>query len=489
MYAGEATRRRCILDHEKTTPKDVNEYPTATELARSIREHEVSAAEVMEHHLERIGEWNPRINAIVTLLPEQAMERARAADEKFRRGKEVGPLHGLPVAHKDLVPTKGVRTTYGSSVYSNHVPDADALIVERLRKAGAITVGKTNTPEFGAGSQTFNKVFGATVNPYDTTKTCGGSSGGAAAALACGMLPIADGSDVGGSLRNPASFCNIVGMRPSVGRVPSWPGLAAWFPLATEGPMARTVDDVALMLSAMAGPDPRSPVALPEPGAVFADPLDRDFSGVRVAWSPDLGGIPVDPQVTAVIEKALPVFENLGCAMEVAESDFSGADEIFTTWRAWYYELNYGHLLRDHRDKLKGTVVWNIEAGQRLTGPQLGRAEKQRTELYHRVREFMEVYEFLILPVVQVPPFDVDQPYVTEINGIEMSNYIEWMKSCYYITVTGLPAISVPCGFTPEGLPIGLQIVGRYRDDLGVLQLARAFEQATRFGQRRPTVV
>jgi len=489
MYAGEATRRRCILDHEKTTPKDVNEYPTATELARSIREPEVSAAEVMEHHLERIGEWNPRINAIVTLLPEQAMERARAADEKFRRGEEVGPLHGLPVAHKDLVPTKGVRTTYGSSVYSNHVPDADALIVERLRKAGAITVGKTNTPEFEAGSQTFNKVFGATVNPYDTTKTCGGSSGGAAAALACGMLPIADGSDVGGSLRNPASFCNVVGMRPSVGRVPSWPGVAAWFPLATEGPMARTVDDVALMLSAMAGPDPRSPVALPEPGAVFANPLDRDFSGVRVAWSPDLGGIPVDPRVTAVIEKALPVFENLGCGIEAAEPDLSGADEIFTSWRAWYYELNYGHLLRDHRDKLKDTVVWNIEAGQRLTGPQLGRAEKQRTELYHRVRKFMEVYEFLILPVVQVPPFDVNQPYVTEIDGVKMSNYIEWMKSCYYITATGLPAISVPCGFTAEGLPVGVQIVGRYHDDLGVLQLARAFERATGFGERRPPIL
>ena len=489
MYAGEATRRRCVLDHEKTTPKDVSECPTATDLARSIREREVSAAEVMEHHLERIGEWNPRINAIVTLLPEQAMERARAADEKFRRGEEVGPLHGLPVAHKDLVPTKGVRTTYGSSVYSNHVPDVDALIVERLRKAGAIMVGKTNTPEFGAGSQTFNKVFGATVNPYDTTKTCGGSSGGAAAALACGMLPIADGSDVGGSLRNPASFCNIVGMRPSVGRVPSWPGVAAWFPLATEGPMARTVDDVALMLSAMAGPDPRSPVALPEPGAVFANPLDRDFSGVRVAWSPDLGGIPVDPRVTAVIEKALPVFENLGCGIEAAEPDLSGADEIFATWRAWYYELNYGHVLKDYRDELKDTVVWNIEAGRRLTGPQLGRAEKQRTELYHRVREFTEVYEFLILPVVQVPPFDVNQPYVTEIDGVKMSNYIEWMKSCYYITATGLPAISVPCGFTAEGLPVGVQIVGRYHDDLGVLQLARAFERATGFGERRPPIL
>ena len=441
---------------------------------------------MMERHLKRIEEWNPRINAIVTLLPEQAMEGARAADERLSRGEEVGPLHGLPVAHKDLVPTKGVRTTYGSSVYKDHVPDADALIVERLRNAGAIMVGKTNTPEFGAGSQTFNKVFGATVNPYDTTKTCGGSSGGAAAALACGMLPIADGSDVGGSLRNPASFCNVVGMRTSVGRVPSWPGDAAWFPLATEGPMARNVDDVALMLSAIAGPDPRSPVSLPKPGAAFADPPERDFSAVRLAWSPDFGGIPVDARVTEVLEKALPVFGDLGCQIDSAEPDFSGADEVFTTWRAWYYELKYGHLLKDHRDELKDTVVWNIEAGQRLTGPQLGEAEKRRTELYRRMREFMETYEFLILPVVQVPPFDVEQPYITEINGVEMRNYIEWMKSCYYITATGLPAISVPGGFTAEGLPVGVQIVGRYHDDLGVLQLARTFERATGFGERRP---
>ncbi len=474
------------MDNEKLMPDSEVCLLTATEIVRRIREREISAAEVMEAHLSRMEKLNPQVNAIVTLLPERAMEQARAADERRGRGETAGPLHGLPVAHKDLVPTEGVRTTYGSSVYKDHVPEADALIVERLRDAGAIMIGKTNTPEFGAGSQTFNKVFGATVNPYDTSKTCGGSSGGAAVALACGMLPIADGSDVGGSLRNPASFCNVVGMRPSVGRVPSWPGVAAWFPLATEGPMARTVGDVALMLSAMAGPDPRSPAALPEPGAAFADPPERDFSGVRLAWSPDLGGLPVDARVTAVLEESLPVFEDLGCRIEAAEPDFSGADEIFTTWRAWYYELNYGHLLKDHRDELKDTVVWNIEAGQRLTGPQLGQAEKRRTELYHRMREFMETHEFLILPVSQVPPFDVDQPYVTEINGVEMSNYIEWMKSCYYITVTGLPAISVPCGFTPEGLPVGVQIVGRYRDDLGVLQLARAFERATRVGERRP---
>lgn len=462
---------------------------TATELARRIRYRDLSAVEVMGAHLARIEEINPRVNAIVTLLPEQAMEAARAADEKLARGEEVGPLHGLPVAHKDLVPTKGVRTTFGSRAYEDHIPDHDALIVERLREAGAIMVGKTNTPEFGAGSQTFNEVFGATRNPYDTTKTCGGSSGGAAVTLACGMLPIADGSDVGGSLRNPASFCNVVGMRPSVGRVPSWPGIAAWFPLAVEGPMARTVDDVALMISAMAGPDPRSPVSLPEPGASFADPPERDFSGVRVAWSRDLGGVPVDPRVTSVLEEARPVFESLGCVVEEGEPDFSGADGIFMAWRAWYYELSYGHLLDEHRGELKDTVVWNIEEGQKLTGPQLGRAEKKRTELYHRLRRYMETHEFLVLPVSQVPPFDIELPYVTEINGVEMGSYIEWMRSCYYVTVTGHPAISVPCGFTPEGLPVGVQIVGRYRDDLGVLQLARAFEQATRFGERRPRTV
>jgi len=303
------------------------------------------------------------------------------------------------------------------------------------------------------------------------------------------MLPIADGSDIGGSLRNPASFCNVVGMRPSVGRVPSWPSVAAWFPLAVEGPMARTVGDAALMLSAMAGPDPRSPVSLPEPGENFAYPPERDFAGTRIAWSRDLGGVPVDPRVTAVLEEARPVFEGLGCVVEAGEPDFSGANEIFMSWRAWYYELAYGKLLRDHRDELKDTVIWNIEEGQKLTGPQLGDAERKRTELYHRVRKFMESREFLILPVAQVPPFDVEQPYVTQINGVEMGNYIEWMKSCYYVTVTGLPAISVPCGFTSDGLPVGVQIVGRYRDDLGVLQLARAFERATDFGKRRPPVV
>jgi amidase len=458
----------------------------ATELARRIRKKDLSVRDVMAAHLAQIERLNPKLNALVTLVPEQAMEQAKKADEALAKNKEVGPLHGLPVGHKDLFLTQGIRTTFGSPVFKDFVPDHDALIVERLKKAGAITVGKTNTPEFGAGSQTYNEVFGETPNPYDLTKTCGGSSGGAAVALATGMLPIADGSDFASSLRNPANFCNVVGFRPSPGRVPSWPCPAAWFPLSVQGPMARTIQDVALILTAIAGPDPRSPIAVAEPTSLFARPLDRDFKGVRVAWSRDLGGLPVDPTVTAVIEAKRDVFRTLGCIIEDTEPDFTGADEIFKAWRAWHFELGYGYLLKDYRDKLKNTIIWNIEEGAKLTGPDLGRAEAKRTELYHRVRQFMETYEFLILPVNQVPPFDLKQRYVTEINGVKMETYIDWMKSCYYISVTGHPAISVPCGFTPEGLPVGVQIVGRHQDDFGVLQLAHAFEQATEFWKRRP---
>ena len=464
-------------------------FLSATELARRIRAKELSATEVMEAHLAQIERVNPKVNAIVTFLPEQALEQARTADEALAHGENVGPLHGLPVAHKDLTLTKGIRTTFGSLVLQDFIPEEDALIVERLKKAGAITIGKTNTPEFGAGSQTYNKVFGETLNPYDTSKTCGGSSGGAAVALACGMMPIADGSDMGGSLRNPASFCNVVGLRPSPGRVPNSPGYVGWYSYAVEGPMARTVQDAALMLSTIAGPDPRSPIAITEPGSQFAQPLERNFKGVNIAWSQDLGLLPVDPQVTKVIEGQRNVFESLGCLIADRQPDFSDADEVFKVWRAWYFELVLSGLLETQRDKLKDSVVWNIEEGMKLTGPQLGAVERKRTELYHRVREFMQTYEFLVLPVSQVPPFDVRQRFIKEINGEKMGTYIDWMKSCYYITTIGFPAISVPCGFTADGLPVGVQIVGRHQDDLGVLQLAYAFEQATGFWKHPPPVV
>ena len=463
-------------------------FLTASEMARLIRSGELSASEVMEAHLSQIERVNPKVNAVVTLLPEQAIQKAQEADQRFRKGDEVGALHGLPIAHKDLILTKGIRTTFGSPIYKDFVPDEDALIVERLRLAGAIAIGKTNTPEFGAGSQTYNEVFGETLNPYDLSKTCGGSSGGAAVGLACGMIPIADGSDNGGSLRNPASFCNVVGFRPSPGRVPSWPNEAAWFPISVQGPMARTVEDVALMLTAIAGPDPRSPISITEPASRFAASLDRDFQDVKVAWSRDLGQLPVDPCVTQVIETQRSTLEDLGCAVEDCQPDFTGADEIFKIWRAWLFELRFARLLKTHPDKVKDTVIWDVQEGQKLTGPQIARAEIKRTKLYHRVRRFMEDYEFLVLPVTQVPPFDVKQRYVSEINGVEMETYIDWMKSCYYISVTGLPTISVPGGFTSDGLPVGIQIVGRHQDDFGVLQLAYVLERATRFWERKPAI-
>ena len=318
------------------------------------------------------------------------------------------------------------------------------------------------------------------------SKTCGGSSGGAAVSVACRMLPIADGSDLGGSLRNPTNYCNVVGFRPSVGRVPSWPNESGWNSFDVDGPIARTVEDTALMLSVLAGPDSRSPICLPESGSIFLKSLERNLKGVIIAWSPDLGGLPVDSRVTETLEAQRHVFEDLGCVVEEGFPDFSDADAIFKTFRAWFYELKLASLLPEHGGKIKETVIWNIESGMKLSGPELGRAEVKRTALFHRVREFMQDYDFLALPVSQVPPFPVEQEYVSEINGLQMGTYLDWMRSCYFISVTGQPAISVPCGFTAECLPVGLQLVGRPQDDLGVLQLANAFEKATGFYKTIP---
>jgi len=454
-----------------------------------IRSREVSAAEVMTACLAQIDLANPEVNAICTFVGEEASLRAaREADERLMKGAALGPLHGLPVAVKDLALTAGLRTTFGSRIYRDFIPDQDALFVERLKAAGAIIIGKTNTPEFGAGSQTFNEVFGATLNPYDLTKTCGGSSGGAAVALACGMVPLASGSDLGGSLRNPASFCNVVGFRPSPGRVPTWPASLAWNTLPVEGPMARTVQDAALLLSVISGPDPRVPISVDEPGWVFSRPLPRDFSGSRIAWSRNLGRYPVQPAVNEVCDQARQTFVELGCLVAEGEPDFSEADEIFQVLRAWMFAQDWGEDFKQHRHLMKETVIWNIEQGLRLSGSDVSRAEAKRSLLFHRVREFLADYEFLILPVTQVVPFSVEVEWVKEINGVRMGTYIDWMATCYAITLTGLPAISVPCGFTPEGLPVGLQIVGRHHRDFEVLQLAYAFEQATQFGKVRPAI-
>jgi len=463
---------------------------SAREMVRRIREKDLSARDVLSAHLSQIERVNPKVNAIVTLVADQAMERARQLDESLAAGRMPGPLHGLPIAHKDLQPTKGIRTTFGSRIFKDFVPTQDSLLVERIRNAGAVVVGKTNTPEFGAGSQTYNEVFGATPNPYDTTKTCGGSSGGAVVSLACRMLPIADGGDLGGSLRNPASFCNVVGLRSSPGRVPIWPAHTAWSSLSVEGPLARTVADVAYFLSAIAGPDSRSPISIDEPGIRFAAPLDRDFKGTPVAWWKDLGGVPVEPAVKEIVNVQRRVFESLGCIVEEAEPDFSGADDVFKVLRYWQrhaWALANG-FRKEQRALLKETIRAELDLGEKLTASEIARAEMKRTELYHRVRQFMDRYEFFLLPTTQVPPFDVKQPYPTEIAGVKMDTYIDWMKSCYYISVVGNPAISVPCGFTREGLPVGIQIVGRHHDDWGVLQMGHAFEQALGLPSRLPGI-
>jgi amidase len=462
-------------------------FAPARTLARLIRSRKLSATEVVRAFIGQIERVNPKVNAIVTFVPDSAL----AAAKKIDRTKDKPLLAGLPIAYKDNVQTRGIRTTFGSPVYRDNVPKEDALLVERLSAAGAITLGKTNLPEFAAGSQTFNAVFGATHNPYDASKTCGGSSGGAAVSVACGMLPFADGGDLAASLRNPGNYCNVVGFRPTPGRVPAWPSGNAWNTLSVLGPVARTVADTAFLFSAMAGPDPRIPVALSEPGSTFARPLNRKFKKVRVAWSKNLGGLPMDPRVTQVLERQKKVFADLGCIVEEACPDFSGATEAFEALRALGFLQNYGELYRTRPQDLKDTVAWNVEEGLKLTAEKIARANALRSELFHRLRRFLERYEFLLCPVNQLPPYPVKTEWPREIAGVKLHNYLDWMKSCYYITITSHPAISVPAGFTGDAqpLPVGLQIVGRYRDDFGVLQLAHAFEEATQTWKRRPSVL
>ena len=444
----------------------------------------------MRAHLQQIERLNPHLNAIVTLVSEdELMTQAKAADEAVAQRKSLGPLHGIPVAVKDSYQTKGIRTTSGSILCKDYVPDFDCLVVEREKEAGAIVIGKTNLPEFGLGSQTFNKVFGATFNPYDVTKTCGGSSGGGAVALACGMAPLADGSDMGGSLRNPPNFCNVVGMRTSPGRVPNSPAPLGWFTQGVAGPMARNVADCALFLSALARFDRRSPISIDQSGEQFEAVLGRrSFKGVRVAMMKDLG-LPWERAVKDAVAAQGKVFESLGCTVEEAEPDLSDANECFISWRHWLLELQFGDLVETRGKQLNEYIHWHVKEGRKLTGPYLARVEAKRTALYQKMREFTERYEFFLLPVNQVLPFDVGTPYPKEIDGIEMENYLAWMKSAYYISAVGNPAISVPCAFSEGSLPIGLQIVGRHNDDWGLLQLAYAFEQATQIGRRHPPII
>jgi amidase len=465
----------------------------ATDLAAAIRCGELSCAELMNACYDQIEAHNPRLNAIVNLLPrEDAIRLARTADDERSAGARLGPLHGLPMAPKDLEDAAGFPTTRGFVPFAGSIAEQDSPLVARQRAAGALFIGKTNVPEFGLGSHTFNSLFGVTRNPWDMERTAGGSSGGAAVSLASGMLPLADGSDMGGSLRNPASFCNVVGLRPSVGRVPNTDPMGWFGRLSTSGPMARSVADAALLLSVQSGPHPPDPLTLSTPGSALTGDLDRDLKGLRIAWSPDLDFLPVDPQVSTLIEQATRTFVDLGCRVERACPDLRGAMDVFQVQRAARMRIT-GELLDEStpgwRRHAKDATVWNIEKGLALSTAELIQSERERTRIYQRVAAFFEAFDALLLPAAQVPPFAVETEWITEINGVQMATYLDWMTICCAISVTGLPAISVPAGFTASGLPVGLQMVGRPRGDFELLQIAHGFEQATRWNEKRPALL
>lgn len=465
-------------------------WTPATALAERLARRELSAAELMSACYDQIERLNPRLNAIVNLLPRSvAMPLAEAADRDAAQGRIRGPLHGLPMAPKDTHDTVGFPTTFGFRPWAARQAKADGLVVARQRAAGALFIGKTNTPEFALGSHTFNSLFGLTRNPWNPDRTAGGSSGAAAVALATGMLPLADGSDMGGSLRNPASYCNVVGFRPSLGRVPDDRPMGWFARLSTSGPMARSVADAALLLSVQAGPHRDDPLSLADRGETFNDSLACRPEGLRIAWCTELPGAPVDASVASVISAAAATFARLGCEVERDAPDLSGAMEVFQVQRAAALGLTAAALdaeLPDWRRHAKDTAVWNMDAARRLTADQLVQAEVKRTALYRAAARFFERYDGLLLPAAQVPPFPVEQEWVREINGVKMQTYVDWMTVCCVVSVLGLPAISVPGGFTPDGLPIGVQIVGPPRGDLAVLRIAHLFERATGYGQRRP---
>ena len=463
-------------------------FASALDITGQVARKEVKVSEVVQAHLDQIEKCNPAVNAICTLDATGALNQALEAEAYLAAGGSPRPLEGIPVVVKDLVPVKGMRTTMGSPIYADAVPDEDALIVERMRNAGAIIIGKSNTPEFGAGSHTFNPVFGVTRNPYDLARVAGGSSGGGAAALTCGMVPLADGSDLGGSVRNPPNFNNVVGLRPSPGRIPRYPNQQPWNSMPVLGPMARTVADAAHFLSVLAGPDPRDPLSIHEDPSVYRSSLEMDLSGTRIAWSPDLGILPVQKEVIQTLEDQLPVLESLGCRIERAHPDFQGTPELFQTLRAAGFAAGLADDLEMHRDKMKETVIWNIEKGLALSSLDVSNAQAERAALFHRVRTFFNEYDFLLLPVSQVVPFPVETEWVQEIEGVTLPTYIDWMMSCSLITLTEHPALSLPFGFTQNGLPVGIQIVAPFRKEFDLLRFAHQIEQAHPVGKRRPAL-
>src|SRR5690625_1600791 len=422
---------------------DITIWSTARQMAAAVAQKEISARELLDLHLERIDEVNPTLNALVSIDPQRARESAAAADEKTARGEPLGPLHGVPYAVKDTHEVANWRSTFGSVLRAEHYPKQDELVVKRARDAGAVIVAKSNVPEFAAGSHTFNPIFGTTVNPYDPTRSAGGSSGGSTAALASGMIPLADGSDMGGSLRNPASFCNVVGLRPSFGRVPQLPNPNIFESISVQGPLARNVDDLALLLSVQAGPTPYSPTAHETPGSTFAEVAEVSLAGARFALSTDLAGaFQVDHAVAEIVAAQGAVFEAMGAHVEETAPRLEEAEDTFRTLRAWHFQASYAGLLAEHPEEFKQSLADNIRAGEGLTGHDIARGYRQRTALAQRMAEFFEHYDALLLPVSQVPPFPADQEYPADINGQVQETYLDWMRSAYFITVTGCPAMS-----------------------------------------------
>lgn len=457
-------------------------------MAAAVAAKEISARELLDLHLERIDEVNPKINALVSIDPERARASAAKADEQTAAGGPLGPLHGVPYAVKDTHEVENWRTTFGSPAMEHNIAPHDELVVKRVRDAGAVILAKTNVPEFASGSHTFNPIFGTTLNPYDTNRSAGGSSGGSSAALASGMVPLADGSDMGGSLRNPASFCNVVGMRPSFGRVPQAPNPNIFETTSVQGPLARNVDDLALLLSVLAGPTPQNHAAHETPGETFRTVQDVSLAGMKFALSTDLNGaFQVDSQVASIVSAQADVLEGLGVAVENAAPDLAEAEDTFRTLRAWHFQASYGALLAANPGKFKQSLEDNIRAGENLSGHDIARAYRQRTALSQRMVAFFENYDALVLPVSQVPPFPADQEFPADINGQVQETYLDWMRSAFLITVTGCPAMSIPAGFTAEGWPVGIQIVVRPNEEHRLLQIAKAFEKATMIGARRPS--
>jgi len=470
-------------------------YTPATELAGLLKDRKLAARELLRACLDRIERVNPQLNAIVTMDPERAMREAGEADQAAAGRGFRGPLHGLPVAVKDLADTAGMRTTYGSPIYADHVPEDDAPHVALLRNAGAIIVGKTNTPEFGVGAQTFNPVFGVTRNPYDRSLTCGGSSGGAAAAVAAGLVPFADGSDLAASVRNPAAMCGVTGLRTTPGLVPAGqPATDDIFdPQIVIGPIARTPADAALLLAGMRGRDRALPLARGWPGAERgrgpAAGLEVPaLHGIRIAWSADLGGLPVERDVAEVIGLARKGLAESGAVITDAEPDLSDTDAVFQVTRALLVAGKFAPLLQTERERMKPALVWNIEKAFTMDGGQIAAAMRRRSEIFGRMKHFLSGYDVLALPTVQVAAFPVEQEWVSEINGVPQGSYLDWMRTCSRITVTGHPAVSVPAGLTAGGLPVGLQLVGRYGGDLRLLAIAEAVSRRLAPGGLRPAI-